>query len=424
MQLTLRIQFYCGNESDNKNVQAFVEFPIIIGRSQSCDYVLSDESKYISSNHAVITLDSGRLFIKDTSANGVYLNGDNIAIGRGRSAPLSDSDTIAVGDFSLSVGINANAESDDPFSDFCTGSGSALPRTDSAYDPFRGDEPDWSPPSSVDPEEDILTIANASDSDNTNEAENKENINSSDPFSDWPDWDRKPNTINTPPTPARRKRIDTPPARVRKSAQRPARQQPGAQSSNVPIEAFYRAAGLDPNAFRAAKDEDVLATSGKLLNMAVTGLMALLHSRTALKHSLRSDLTSLTRTHNNPLKFSNNAEEALAKLLAGDAKNGYLPPDVAMNQAIDDLELHQLAMLDGMRAAASSILDGFDPDTMSAHLERKHPFTATIPVKREAGLWRLFQAHYLQMRSDAMDNFDAMFSREFKKAYESRINGK
>ncbi|MEE9318992.1 MAG: type VI secretion system-associated FHA domain protein TagH [Granulosicoccus sp.] len=425
MQMTLRIRSYCGQPVDNSNTQSFVDFPVIIGRSSSCDYVLNDASKYISSNHAVITVESGIPQIQDTSANGVYLNGDNNAIGRGNRSTLSHTDSIALGDYCLIIELNDTVSNDneDPFLGFDSLANDAVTRTDNPYDPFQGEEPDWTPPSSVDESADIMNLNyKQSESGGSLNPGSHEDIAQTDSFDDWPvDWDCKQDRNDSLHSHSRATQMSATPVKPQATPVRPLQQLPYQNESGHLLESFYKAAGLDPSCFETLNDSEVLANTGKLLNLAITGLMTLLHSRKELKHAMRSDLTSLSKADNNPLKFSHNAEEAILKLLSENSGFGYLSSEKAMNQAVEDLKLHQLAMLDGMKAAASSTLDEFDPRTIAIKLEKKHPIAATIPMKREAELWRLFQDHYAQIRSDAIDDFDAMFSREFRKAYEKRI---
>jgi len=111
MQVTLKILTYCDQAPTDSQVRSFNTFPIIIGRSAACDYCLTDASKYVSSNHAVIIIEDRQLFIRDTSSNGVYHNGIVEPIGRGRSVLLADKDSLAIGDYMLSIAVDIDSES-------------------------------------------------------------------------------------------------------------------------------------------------------------------------------------------------------------------------------------------------------------------------------------------------------------------------
>nr|MBX2825479.1 type VI secretion system-associated FHA domain protein TagH [Gammaproteobacteria bacterium] len=144
-------------------------------------------------------------------------------------------------------------------------------------------------------------------------------------------------------------------------------------------------------------------------------------SRTELKNAIRTDVTRLARENNNPLKFSTGPEDAMMKLLAPHTQRGFLPADTAIDQAIDDLKMHQLAMLEGMKAAVRSMLVQFDPDKLEQKLEKNNRLTANIPITREAKLWELFQEKFSDIREEAVSDFNELFGREFRKAYDRRI---
>ena len=155
MRLTLKVCSYCDQPVADLQERTFDSFPIIVGRSNACDYSLNDASRYISSNHAAILLEDGQLLIQDTSANGVYVNGAVEPIGRGQTMALRNESTLAIGDYTLVANIEINSHAapldavEDPFAlfepDYTGQSGDS---EEAAYDPFRGDEPDWTPPSS------------------------------------------------------------------------------------------------------------------------------------------------------------------------------------------------------------------------------------------------------------------------------------
>jgi len=71
----------------------------------------------VSTNHAVVLVEGEKLVLKDTSSNGVYINGVTEPIGRNRTIALTNNDTLAIGDYKLIAAIaysrvdNANSQS-------------------------------------------------------------------------------------------------------------------------------------------------------------------------------------------------------------------------------------------------------------------------------------------------------------------------
>jgi len=90
-----------------------------IGRADSCDWILEDPERFVSSRHVKISFKRGVFSIEDTSTNGTYLN-DGL-VGKGNRAPLKTGDVLRIGRFILSTslydddgkvigGIEANSE--------------------------------------------------------------------------------------------------------------------------------------------------------------------------------------------------------------------------------------------------------------------------------------------------------------------------
>jgi len=397
LQLTVRQTGTMPEARDE--VRRIERFPFVIGRSSGCDLVLHDESRFISSNHAILLLVDDQPCIRDTSANGVFLNGSDEALGRGKEVQLRDRDTVGVGDYVLTVAFEPGpgAGPADPFASLLDGArgpagrngapsdapfdapdehGGAMPGA--AHDPWFGAEPDWMTPPET-PAGEPARATSASTDDPFAAA----------PVDDWADWASDPPSGVPPPSPGPAAAA-TPPT--------------GHHPVRSPDNAAPADAALEP-----------------LLLQCVEGLMALLRSRSELKQAMRTDVTSLRGTGNNPLKFSRDGGEALTRLLEPPPTGDYLAPEVALAEAIDDLVLHEVAMLEGMKGAVDALLARFDPDSLTGQLTADHPIAATIPVTRDARLWRLFREHYADIEQAARGDFTAVFGREFRKAYEARI---
>jgi len=490
MLLKLKVCSYCDHPPTDPQERSFDSFPIIVGRSTDCDYRLDDESRYISSNHAVILLEDGQLVLRDTSANGVYVNGAVEPVGREQTRVLTHENTLAIGDYILVLHIEHNSSAaplDDPFALLdSSNSGRSPGQADMDYNPFGGDEPDWTPPSYQSGD----AFADDGDIDNSPVSAHSGNMESNE--NDWADWvydssagsivdqaddavqphgsgsiapeddvdwfpgssaetspvpapipERgKPFRDNKPPPRQSRRSAESsaPPLRsvdahagVKRSAQRhrapappsarrsdevSASRQAGRSANS--LNAMFRAASLRESDFAHLSDTEVLEQTGRLLTQMVDAMMVLLRSRTELKNAMRTDVTRLSSNNNNPLKFSVSTMDALTRLLVDDTQ-GYLRADSAVQEAVDDLKVHQLAMLEGMKSAVGSMLLQFDPDRLAKKLEKKGGLTANIPITREAKLWELFCEQYDVIHEEAVNDFGELFDAEFRKAYEKHI---
>jgi type VI secretion system FHA domain protein len=161
---------------------------------------------------------------------------------------------------------------------------------------------------------------------------------------------------------------------------------------------------------------------GELLREATQGTLDLLVARAATKHEMRTGATMIVATGNNPLKFSPNADAALAHLLHPPVR-GFMPGGAALADAYDDLRAHQVGFVAGMRAALDGVFERFEPARIEARLTRQSMLDALLPqLNRRARCWDLFTELYGQLSSEAADDFHALFGKAFVAAYEAQID--
>ena len=142
-------------------------------------------------------------------------------------------------------------------------------------------------------------------------------------------------------------------------------------------------------------------------------------SRAAIKNELRLDQTMLRSRDNNALKFSVTPEEAVAALLI-QKRTGYKPPLDAVREAFRDIQGHEMAVMAGVQTALTGLLRRFDPVALEARL---HPgrLDSIMPAARKARIWELFCATYKDIASEAEDDFQSVFGREFARAYDAQM---
>lgn len=80
-----------------------------IGRAHDNDWVLPDPQRYLSAHHAHVKFRDGAFYLLDNSTNGVFVNDGNEPLGRRASYALRDGDRLRLGDYEISVSIDADA---------------------------------------------------------------------------------------------------------------------------------------------------------------------------------------------------------------------------------------------------------------------------------------------------------------------------
>jgi type VI secretion system FHA domain protein len=195
----------------------------------------------------------------------------------------------------------------------------------------------------------------------------------------------------------------------------------GGESHDELLNALAAGLGL-PAARLRALDAAQMRLIGELLREATRGAVELLVARAALKREMRTDVTMIAAKENNPLKFSPSAEAAL-QLLLGVPTPGFMAPAGAMRDAFDDLRAHQLGVMAGMRSALDGVLQRFDPAVLEGKIAaRRSALASLLPSTRKAQLWEQFQQLYAQLSSEAADDFQELFGKAFRRAYEAHID--
>ncbi len=159
---------------------------------------------------------------------------------------------------------------------------------------------------------------------------------------------------------------------------------------------------------------------GELMRLVAQGTVDLLAARATLKHEMRADVTRISASDNNPLKFATDSRAALAHLLSAAPVPGFMAPAPALDDAYRDLLAHQIAFVAGVREAMHGLIARFDPQQLEARLTRKAVIDSVLPNGRRARLWELFVELYGEISREAEDDFDALFGRAFVDAYEAQ----
>jgi type VI secretion system FHA domain protein len=166
-------------------------------------------------------------------------------------------------------------------------------------------------------------------------------------------------------------------------------------------------------AARAAADpENALRNAGALLRVSVAGIRALLIGRGAVKREFRIEQTVLRTRENNPLKFASSDEQALAVLL--DPRSKGL---AAVQDSINDLTSHQVAVLAATQAAARALLEQLEP----SRLEAEDAGGGMLPGAMEKRLWTAYKRQHARLLEQFEDDFESAFGKAFARAYEQAV---
>jgi predicted component of type VI protein secretion system len=170
----------------------------------------------------------------------------------------------------------------------------------------------------------------------------------------------------------------------------------------------------------ARLDPAIQQQLGEILRLTVQGLVEVLKSRAEVKNSFRLPTTSLKPVENNPLKFSQNADDALQNLFVK-RNAGYLAPVEAFQEGFDDVTFHQYAVLAGIRAGFNAVLAKLHPQKLEELYERKLKRTAMLGLGNKAKYWEMYRAQFEEIDRDREAHFQLLFGEEFALAYNEHL---
>jgi len=430
-----------------------------IGRSLESDWVLPDGQRYLSSRHASIDFRSGSFYVVDTSTNGVYVNDSDQPVGRGNPQRLFTGDRIRIGEYEMSVEITGTDDTRETLVD----NGHVDPVSKAQRvpppDPTRADMVSPHEITAVGIEMLISDEADAGEMQRINKA-NAAGLRLEDDFARTKPHahvPKKPKASEPPPEPpseeivleapaddddgldalAAELVLDTPPAAPARRPEpppvsaaariappapnpQPAPPPPKPQPPVAPVapapslDAFFRAAGLQPQRLDDKQTERVLHCLGQVMRELVLGVSENLHVRAEQKNVLGVPTTTIQPQNNNPLKFSASVEEALDHLLFRQSAQ-YLSAVDSVREAFADIKKHQQHMLSAMQKAVVDYVGRLDPDELEKKIGRG---SVLLGAANKLKYWDLFKDLYQFISQCEQGQFPQQFIEELARTYE------
>ncbi|MGH7061736.1 MAG: type VI secretion system-associated FHA domain protein TagH, partial [Stellaceae bacterium] len=191
---------------------------------------------------------------------------------------------------------------------------------------------------------------------------------------------------------------------------------PAPSAPEASLAAFLHGAGLGD--VRLADPTATMEMLGATFRTFVSGLRETMIARAAVKSEMRIEATQIRSGGNNPLKFAADDNDALVALI-GAGRRTEMGPVAAVNDALRDLRLHELATIAAMQSAVRSLLAEFDPQKLRLAAERGG--FELVAMQKKASAWDRFEALHGTVTAALSDNFDSVFGRAFARAYERAL---
>lgn len=384
MQLVLTVE----NAPNQNQVGSSYQFGHMggsIGRSASNDWTLVDQDRFISEHHASVSFDDGHFMLTDLSTNGTFLNQAKQRLPRNSITALSTGDRLLIGNLRISVLVRGERRS--PISrdseddrrgvrhdDMAEHGRPVVRRHESPIIPS-----EWTALLGAEPAPEAVR-SSCMDSFTRNDDEASAADGST------------------------RLRINDPARQAHRG------------SADTAVAALVDGLGL-----RGLHDDTDPANfsreCGSSLRVLTDGLMRALQARAQVRERLDLDQTRSRSKGNNPLKFAPNVDVALAHMFLDSRDGSYTPGTPAFQEALDDLRIHEVAILTAVHAIVETLIDSFDPGPLEAELRKLAPMSAATPVLGDAKCWSLYRDHFVEVAAKLRDDARRGFLQEFARAY-------
>ncbi|KXI21215.1 type VI secretion system-associated FHA domain protein TagH [Photobacterium sanguinicancri] len=424
--------------------------PLFIGRSELCDWNLPDPERVISSKHAVIENQDGRLYIKDLSTNGLFINRNVEPLGKNKHHQLAIGDVISLSDYEIEVQV-FTSDKVEPSSKRAEASQSnsdelGIPAKDLMLKSDAKKE-------SISEVNNELYIGNIQDSftSPSNESIDLMQFNESIP-EDWSVLFEEPTPINSVSQAPQYNKASQVVGNqhdcveategqeesseiVTENTNSSMRPQP-VQPKKTPLgtlslaeendeskllQAFIEGMKVHGHQIHPEMNEQWWYEMGESVCLLLTGLMTTLQKRSDFKQTNRLMHTSFKRQENNPLKFSANFEDAIHNLYHRKSPS-FLSAPRAIQEAFSDIDQHEKAMVYGTKGAVKGVMSALEPNRVTSIEPPEGLLSNWFGSKQKANNWQRYEALFYELESDLRQE-QPFYLDDFVKHYEASLKG-
>lgn len=359
MQLVLEAWCGASGKAESLARKVFDGAGGVMGRGSSCDWVIPDTSRVLSSHHGLVSYRDGRYFLTDISSNGIGVAGSTERLRRGHPWPIHDGNVFELGPLAIRARLVAPMQR-------------SIERVPIPDDAFLASVP-----------VPLMEEERAADNPPQTCAERGA-----------PEWDHLPTPTLAEPL-------------GEATAPLPVAIMP--QTNEAFWAHFAEALGMRIDTLDTPRREALAIKVASLLKHTLDDLQQCLRTREALK-------SELNLTTPDGVAHGHSALQDMGALL-GYGVVGELPAQQVVNQAFRDLQAHQVAMLAACRAAVRGARQAFAPE----HLQRCFAHQARPPrLFTDGAHWRAYQVYYRQM-IDAESSGEPALGRDFLTTYQDQV---
>tara|TARA_R110000868_G_scaffold48533_9_gene157436 strand:+ start:2797 stop:4338 length:1542 start_codon:yes stop_codon:yes gene_type:complete len=182
---------------------------------------------------------------------------------------------------------------------------------------------------------------------------------------------------------------------------------------------LYEKLGLSKE-FKSSVNRETFADDVATILLSTTqGLMSLLASRTAFKQESRMSATLIQPKSNNPIKFSIDPVDTLEMLLVK-KKKGYKSVSNSYDEAMQDIQLHQMAFMSGLQGTLDGVLAQLAPEGIESEVNNKSNMFKGLNSNSQC--WKIYKEKQPLLAKSVKENLNEVLGTYFSDSYQSHID--
>ncbi|HEX8223815.1 MAG TPA: type VI secretion system-associated FHA domain protein TagH [Allosphingosinicella sp.] len=162
---------------------------------------------------------------------------------------------------------------------------------------------------------------------------------------------------------------------------------------------------------------DSMRRLGAFYRQTVLGLADLMSDRASFKDEFRVARTQLGAGRNNPIKLLPPFEAG--KMMLKAPLGGYLGAEETVREGLEDVKRHQLAMLAGVQHALRTLFERLSPEAVEAGVKALDARDGPKWLRRGADPWTIYQTMFQSLKQEAGSSASSVMSVAFRDGYES-----
>ena len=184
------------------------------------------------------------------------------------------------------------------------------------------------------------------------------------------------------------------------------------------LKAFLQGAGMEKIIDLSDLTPEIMNELGKSFRAMIHGLRQIMIARATIKGEFRIEQTMIQAAGNNPLKFSSDDDDALMAMIGIGRRSG-MPPSQAITESLNDMSLHEFAVINAMQSAVLHMLTRMEPARFTEDAGDR--FFDFLPVNKAGRAFAFYADTHKNLTSALKDDFDSSFGKDFARSYEKAL---